>query len=356
MYSIRRFLLITLLFAITIVMFLAIAWTYFDAVNEAEILLEQQHPTMTEYTLHNARTFALKQIIPLLLLYPLLGIFIWIIVGRALRPIHHISSEIKTREHGSLRPVSLENIPQEITLLVEELNLLFTRLERVFNAQKRFTADASHELRTPLAALKTQTQVALRAVTDAEKDNAFKNIIIGVDRCTHIIEQLSVLANVREDEPLQNPQSIDLNVIAREIISDLINAAIDRQTEIEFYPYEKSAPFIIGNVTLIRILIRNLIDNAIRYTPEHSLIKISVNMAAQKVIFCVEDNGPGVPDELKERIFERFYRQLGTKVSGSGLGLSIVSQIAQLHQADIQIKDASPHGLVILIRFKLPFS
>jgi two-component system sensor histidine kinase QseC len=287
----------------------------------------------------------------LLVTYPLFGVLIWIIVGLALRSITRVSNEISNRALTFLEPVNPANIPVEIKPLVDELNQLFIRLKLAFDRNKRFAGDAAHELRTPLAALKTHAQVAIRSDNETERNNALMKVIRGVDRSTHVVAQLLTLSRLNQEDALNDVKPVDLHRLATEIIAYLVPVAVEKYIEIELAPSPENA-IIMGNDIALGILIRNIVDNAIRYTPEKGEIKIQILNQNDDVILRVTDSGPGVPVELRERIFERFYRIIGTTAPGSGLGLAIVSQIAELHHAHISLSTpASGIGLQFDVAF-----
>lgn len=272
----------------------------------------------------------------LLVTYPVFGILVWFIVNLALRSITRVTTEISNRASTFLEPVQLTEIPNEIKPLVAELNRLFIRLKLAFERNKRFAADAAHELRTPLAALKTHLQVALKADNDADRTKAMQRVIESVDRSSHVVAQLLTLSRLGEEEALTDLKPVDMHKLAMEIIAYLVPQAFEKDIEIELAP-SPANPIVLGNDTAIGILIRNVVDNAIRYTPPHGEVKVSLLDTGDQIIFRVTDTGTGIPVELRERVFERFYRILGNKASGSGLGLAIVSQIAALHHAEISL-------------------
>lgn len=279
----------------------------------------------------------------LLVTYPVFGLLVWFIISFALRSITRVTNEISNRASTFLEPVQLKEIPIEIKPLVAELNQLFMRLKLAFERNKRFAADAAHELRTPLAALKTHVQVALKADNEIDKDKAFEKVIESVDRSSHVVAQLLTLSRLGEEESLTDIKPFDLHKTATEIIAYLAPHALEKNIDIELLtPPEQR--IILGNETAVGILIRNVVDNAIRYTPPKGAVTITILTNANYTIFRVVDTGMGVPVELRERIFERFYRVLGTKATGSGLGLAIVSQIAALHHAEINLS-SPPNGI-----------
>lgn len=272
----------------------------------------------------------------LLVTYPVFGLLVWFIISFALRSIRRVANEISNRASTYLEPVQLEEIPEEIKPLVAELNQLFIRLKSAFERNKRFSADAAHELRTPLAALKAHVEVALKTSGDQEKNKALQKVIEGVNRSSHVVAQLLTLSRLGDEEGLSDIKPIHIHKLAIEIIAYLAPSAFDKHIEIELNSPPKT-DLILGNRTAIEILMRNIIDNAIRYTPENGEVFVSVLEDETHIIFRVIDTGTGIPSDLYERVFERFYRILGTKASGSGLGLAIVKQITDLHHGTVHL-------------------
>jgi len=276
----------------------------------------------------------------LLITYPVFGLLVWFIISLALRSVTRVTTEISNRASTFLEPVQLTEIPIEIKPLVAELNQLFIRLKLAFERNKRFAADAAHELRTPLAALKTHAQVALKSDNDSDRTKALQNVIQSVNRSSHVVAQLLTLSRLGEEEALTDVKPLDLHKLATEIIAYLATHALEKNIEIELSP-PPIDPIVLGNDTALGILIRNVVDNAIRYTPANGEVKVSIINTSNQIIFRVTDTGTGIPPELRERVFERFYRILGSKASGSGLGLAIVSQITALHHAMINLSTPS---------------
>ncbi len=279
----------------------------------------------------------------LLVTYPIFGILVWLIIGVALRAISRVTGEISNRASTYLEPVEATNIPVEIKPLVVELNQLFIRLKLAFERNKRFAADAAHELRTPLAALKTQTQVALKADNENDRHNALLKVLQGVDRSSHMVAQLLTLSRLGQEEALSDMRAVDLHKLASEIIAYLVPVALEKHIEIELAQPPQDAT-VLGNDITLGILIRNIVDNAIRYTPVGGEVKVIIANERNRVVLRVIDSGPGIPNELRERVFERFFRVLGTTAPGSGLGLAIVSQISDLHHAHIAL-GTPPNGI-----------
>jgi two-component system sensor histidine kinase QseC len=287
----------------------------------------------------------------LLITYPVFGILVWLIISFALRSVTRVTTEISNRASTYLEPVQMTEIPLEIKPLVAELNQLFIRLKLAFERNKRFAGDAAHELRTPLAALKTHAQVALKSDNDSDRTKALEKVIESVNRSSHVVAQLLTLSRLGEEDALTDVKPLDLHKLATEIIAYLAPQALEKKIEIELSP-PPADPMVMGNDTALGILIRNVVDNAIRYTPSEGEVKVSIVDTETQVIFRVTDTGTGIPTELRERVFERFYRVLGTKTSGSGLGLAIVSQITALHHAVINLSTpANGKGLQFDVAF-----
>jgi len=277
-----------------------------------------------------------------LITYPVFGILVWLIISLALRSVTRVTTEISNRASTFLEPVQLTEIPVEIKPLVAELNELFIRLKLAFERNKSFAADAAHELRTPLAALKTHAQVALKADNEADHNKALQKVIESVDRSSHVVAQLLTLSRLGEEERLTDIKPLDLHKLTTEMMAYLAPHALEKDIEIELAPAPSDST-IMGSDIALGILIRNIVDNAIRYTPSRGEVKVAIIETESQVIFRVTDTGSGIPAELRERVFERFYRILGTKASGSGLGLAIVNQIAKLHSAEISLS-TPPNG------------
>lgn len=295
----------------------------------------------------------------MLISLPFLAIIIWIIVSRGLAPLNRAATEISNRAPTQLTPVDLDKIPAEIKPLIQELNDLFERLAETLEREKRFASDAAHELRTPLAILSTQTQIAIRAKTDEDRYEALAKIVSGVRRSGHIIHQLLTLSRMVPQASVEAPVIFNLGEPALEMVAELVPQALTKEIEIELDAPEPT--YIKGNSVAISILLRNLIDNAMRYSPEEGLVIVSTrNLTEQnKVQLIVRDTGPGIPEELRERVFERFFRALGNKAAGSGLGLGIVKQIVKLHRGKITLRTPQDpendpkanKGLEIVIEF-----
>lgn len=290
---------------------------------------------------------ALHILTSLILTLPVLALLIWFGVGRAMAPLQRIANDMQSRELDNLHPVDSKRVPLEAKSLVDALNELFHRLQVAFNNIRRFTADAAHELRTPLAALKTHAQVAYRATDDESRNEALQQVIEGVDRATHLVEQLLTLARLDPESDLVKQERTDLCMLTEEKLADIAPLALEKHIDLSFYPCPQG--MVLGQQSMLSILVRNLVENAIRYTPEGGRIEVNIKRIHDKVVFSVADSGPGIPPEERKLVFKRFYRHLGNNVTGTGLGLSIVKRIAEILHADITLGESEYHGLQVEI-------
>ena len=295
-------------------------------------------------------TIAYNLLLPLLFSLPLLALLLWFAVTRGLRPLVKLTREVARREPDNLVPLNAGAAPREVVPLIEHLNRLFGRIDFSLQKERRFTADAAHELRTPVAAIKAQAQVARAAYGETERVHALDNAILGCDRAAHLIDQLLTLARLDalDDSAAERCR---LREIASEVIAAIAPAALEKGAQIELLDGDEVV--VRGNPGLLRILLRNLIDNAVCHTPSGTLVQINIADEHGEICLSVSDNGFGIPEPEREKVMERFYRSLGTQASGSGLGLSIVKRIAEIHTAILRI--VSPdvgNGLRVEVIFK----
>ncbi|MEK7989488.1 MAG: ATP-binding protein [Thiotrichaceae bacterium] len=267
---------------------------------------------------------------------PILAILMAMVIHRSLRPLRSLVSEIAQRTPEQLQPIQLHSLPPEISTVVNALNQLLQRLAYTLNNERRFTSDASHELRTPLSALKIQAQVALRAETVKDKDIALREVVKGVDRATHLVAQLLILARMDASKNMQT-QAINVKEVIYQVISDLSRVALSKQIDLGVEMSAENA-MIQSHAEALYTLLRNLIDNAILYTPEQGQVTLYLNQTENKTFLTVQDSGIGISIEQQQQVFERFYRGENNDKQGSGLGLSIVKRIVDLHDAQIQFK------------------
>lgn len=270
---------------------------------------------------------------PLLAALPLLVLAIWWAVHRGLRPLHRLGQTVASRQPDATQALELTDTPQEVQSLVTALNELFERIHRMMESEKRFTADAAHELRTPIAAIKTQVQVAMGAHSE-ERHHALTIALAGCDRATRLVEQLLTLARL---EATDSPQltSVNLSALVRQLALQVAPSALARGQTLELEAHDSA--FVWGDETLLGVLVRNLLDNALRYSPDMASIHVSVAQPNHAVVLLVQDSGPGMTTPQIARLGERFYRVLGSDQPGSGLGWSIVQRIASAHQAQVQV-------------------
>lgn len=290
---------------------------------------------------------------PLYFALPALGLLIWLAVGAGLAPLAAVAREVARRAPDNLAPLEAGNAPREIAPLVSALNALFERLRTSLEQERRFTADAAHELRTPLAAVKTQAQVALGAAHAAERSSALANVVAGADRAARLVEQLLVLARLDPQTALPPGQTVDLRALARQGVAEIAPAAAAKGVEVGLA--DGGAVSVGGDAVLLAVLLRNLLDNAVRYTPAGGEVEVSLRRTDGGVVLAVVDTGPGIPAAERGRVFDRFHRLLGSGEEGSGLGLSIVRRIADLHRARV-VLDAGPGGRGLRVEAIFPLS
>jgi len=289
---------------------------------------------------------------PLLFSLPLLALMLWVAVARGLQPLGKLAAEVERRDPETLTPLDAGAAPREVLPLIERLNRLFARIDSTIQKERRFTADAAHELRTPVAGIKAQAQVARAAAGEAERIHALDNAILGCDRATHLIEQLLTLARVDSvDAGVAKP--CRLRDIAAGEIAAAAPAALVKGVHIELPEGDETA--VRGNPELLRILVRNLIDNAVRHTPSGTTVQVGIGQKQGVATLSVSDDGPGIPEQEMDKVAERFYRPADTQASGSGLGLSIVKRIAEVHGASLRFMQAgNGRGLRVTVEFWQP--
>jgi two-component system sensor histidine kinase TctE len=280
-------------------------------------------------------------ILPQVLLISLATVFVWFGVGRGLSSLERVQDEVRNRSHLDLSPVREDNAPREVGALVHAINELLQQLRQVISTQNRFIADAAHQLRTPLAGIKTQTELALRQTEPELARHSLEQLRSSSDRVIHLINQLLTLARA---EPGWQPDKalLDLVTVASEAASEWVPVALRKNIDLGFESRVERAPFR-GNVLLLKEMLCNLIDNAIRYTQAGGEVTVRFLASERHWILAVQDNGPGVPAAERELIFERFHRAAESQDDGCGLGLAIVREIAHVHGGEVYLAD-SPAG------------
>jgi len=282
-------------------------------------------------------------LLPLLFALPLLALVGWWSVRQGLAPLRQLSQVIGQRKPQALKQVELMHLPAEMKPIVEALNALFDRIETMMTSERRFTADAAHELRTPIAGIRAQAQVAMGAGEDtAQRQHALQATLAGCDRASRLVEQLLTLSRLETAPTSDKPAAasakalqVDLSQVARRVAADLAPAALVRHQNLALEAAQASP--VAGNDLLIGVLLRNLLDNALRYSPDGAEIEVRVEQQEGKTVLTVEDAGPGMSEADLARLGERFFRVLGHGQTGSGLGWSIVKRIANVFDAQVTV-------------------
>jgi two-component system, OmpR family, sensor kinase len=299
-----------------------------------------------------AQALALRAVLPIALLAPLLMMAVGWLISRSLAPVERMRKQVAGRAADDLSPLPDAGLPLEVLPLVRELNLLFERVRRAFTAQQEFVADAAHELRSPLTALKLQAQALRRAHDDASREAAITRLNDGIERAIQLMAQLLVLA--REDGDAgtaERPLRIDLQELARQAVADVLPHAQAKHIDIGLAS-DTPPVWVSGQPQALHILLRNLLDNAVKYTPEGGRVDIALAAQDGTASLAVEDSGPGIPEAERERVFDRFYRTPDAGAPGSGLGLAIVKAVAGRHGATVVLgRSGELGGLKAEVRF-----
>jgi two-component system sensor histidine kinase TctE len=291
-------------------------------------------------------------LLPQFAIIPLAVILVYMGLTRGIAPLRALQQRIRRRRPTDLSPIPVTRVPEEVRPVVVAFNEMMNRLEENLQAQQRFIAQAAHQMRTPLTGLKTQTELALTETDPAQMRLALKLIAESTDRASHMINQLLILARAEAShEKLHQVVPVDLDALAREISVEWVMRALAKSIDLGYE--DCGAPLRIDGVPLLlRELLTNLIDNAIKYTAAGGHVTVRTRRSEQQAILEVEDDGIGIPPEERESVFERFYRVLGTDVEGSGLGLPIAAEIAELHRAKIELTEpAGGRGCLFRVSF-----
>jgi two-component system, OmpR family, sensor kinase len=299
---------------------------------------------------NRARIFAgiaLWLMLPITALVVMLGGFIWMSVGRALSPLEHVRAEVGQRDAGKLSLLDTKTLPDEVAPLVETLNELLLRLDSALASQRRFVADAAHELRTPLTAVRLQAQLASRAQLPGERDAALAQLLAGVDRASHLVEQLLQMARLEPDAHPAAFSEVRLDALAKRIVAEFSTQAEAKGIDLGVGACQPAA--VSGNAESLRVMLSNLVDNALRYTPAGGRVDVEIGATSGEAILSVTDSGPGIPAAERERVFDRFHRLAGADTPGSGLGLAIVRRVVLLHGGTVTLADAPGGGLSVRV-------
>jgi len=294
-------------------------------------------------------------ILPQFVILPLAVLLVWLALARGIAPLNELQQRIRKRDSNDLSPIDERQAPEEVSPLVRAINDLLARLDQSMSAQKHFLADAAHQLKTPLAGLRTQAELAQRQIDAGQSDpQALKTSLQQIARSSqsaaHMVNQLLAMARAEHQEQSSTLVPVNLARLATETVRDFVPRALEKRIDLGFEgPGEAAAarhapgPIVLGHALLLRELIRNLVDNALQYTPAGGTVTVRVidDPFGQVVVLQVEDSGPGIAPGERQQVFLPFYRSLGTNVDGSGLGLAIVREIAQQHHAEITLEDAN---------------
>ena len=300
-------------------------------------------------TLEKRKTLATEIVkgtmVPQFVTLPLAVLLVWLALVRGIKPLAQLEKRIRARKPDDMSPLDDTAVPEEVAPLVSSINDLLSRLKVSLTTQKRFLADAAHQLKTPLAGLRMQADLAQRETDADELKKSLKHIGRASIRATHTVNQLLALARAETTGRSLAKQQVDLVNIASEVMADSVPRALEKKIDLGYDGPAAGEQHteMVGNATLLKELVRNLLDNAINYTPEGGQVtlRLLADPFSGVLVLIVEDSGPGIPASERELVFEPFYRALGTNVDGSGLGLAIVQEIANQHDATITVEDAA---------------
>ncbi len=306
-----------------------------------------------------AARLATRTLLPFLIVVPVLALIVLVVVPHTLRPVHRLADELAARSATSLQAISVDNLSEELRPLVTSFNDLLSRLAATLDREQAFIADAAHELRTPLTALRLQLSALLATQNRAERTAAEQQLSAGVARAGRLVEQLLSLARISPRRQATAIQ-VQLDDLLREVVAEKIVLADARRIDLGV---TSATPYCLqGDASALRALVGNLIDNAIHYAPDGGRVDVSLAVEQRAGVLRVIDNGPGIPESERARVFERFYRAAdnrlsgsdigGGEVGGSGLGLAIVKSVAEQHGAKVRLDDApNTHGLTVTVSF-----
>lgn len=290
-----------------------------------------------------AQKVALRLALPVVLALPLLAGLIYLVVGRALRPLNELTNKVKARTSANLTAVEARGLPREVQPLALALNRLLSRLSRTLESERRFTADAAHELRTPLAAIQMQAEVAEDCTDPGDRRHALQQVLAGTRRATRLVEQLLRLARLDPLAGLTETHPVELDVLAAQVVAEASQAAGASRLRLD--PGHDSGVVVDGDADLLAVALHNLVGNALRHAPAGSEITVGIEQGNGEPRLWVADNGPGVPEDELPYLTERFYRGRSTTTEGTGLGLAIVQRIAELHGAALLLENRPEGGL-----------
>jgi two-component system sensor histidine kinase QseC len=325
-------------------------WRHFSQWNEErslQVQVSENHHIRDDLIGH----IAWRLLLPALFGLPLIGLWVWLATRHGLASLDGIAKQIASRAPQQLQPVVPASAPAEIRPMLEALNGLFQRVETALEAERQFTANAAHELRTPLAALQAQLQVALRARDGEERDRSLGQLQSGLTRAAHLVDQMLQLARLDPESGLPDPQPVDLAMLAQSVCAELGPLILDKNLDFDL----DAVPgcIVTGQAEWLRVLIRNLVDNALRYTPAGGTLHVGISRSASQYQLTVSDSGPGIPANQRDVVLRRFHRLDHGSQQGSGLGLAIVARIAELHGADLDLaSNDGKQGLRVTVTWR----
>lgn len=325
-------------------------WRSFGIAARDRVIQVAQPIAIREGLAANA---ALRSVLPLAAVAPLLAAALWWLIERSLRPLSRMARQLREADVETLRPLPDSGLPDEVAPLVKSLNAMLERLGQAFDSQRGFVADAAHELRSPLTALKLQAQLLRRAPDEDSRNAALETLVAGVDRATRLVEQLLTLARQEPGAASSANEPVALAPLLRQVLADCAALAQSKGStlSLKVEPQDETVT-VRGDAGALAVLARNLVDNALRYTPAGGQVQAGLALQQGKVLLKVDDSGPGIPSAERERVFERFVRgSTGAQDSGSGLGLAIVQSIAQRHGASVALQESPLGGLRVELRF-----
>ena len=292
---------------------------------------------------------AWRGVLPMLLAAPVMLLLAGWVVARALQPLRRVADEVRRRDEQSLAPLPAAGLPDEVAPLVNALNALLERLQHALGTQRAFVADAAHELRSPLTALRLQLQLLGRARDDTTRSEATQGLAASIERASRLVEQLLALARNEPGAVATERMALDLGALVRDSLADVAVLAMQRGSTVLLVPGPPVA--VLGDRVALALLVRNLVDNALRYSPPGARVELRCLQEGSHPLLWVDDSGPGIPAEDRERVFDRFHRRASGDETGSGLGLAIVRSIAERHGAEVTLGDSPLGGLRVTVRF-----
>jgi two-component system, OmpR family, sensor histidine kinase TctE len=345
-----------------------IAYVYVDSAEAAQTKLVLIQVAETLEKRSTLATEIVKGVmLPQFVIFPLAVLLVWLALVRGIKPLSELEERIRARKPDDLSPIDDKTVPFEVVPLVASVNDLLARQKHSLAAQKRFLADAAHQLKTPLAGLRMQAELALREGTpEADLKQSLQQVSRSSIRATHTVNQLLALARAEASGQTVPMQACDLAQLTVEVVQDCLPRAMEKRIDLGYEGVDTSKAhgneaMVMGNPTLIKEMVRNLIDNAINYSPSSSerpgviTARVLTDAYGGVVVLQVEDNGPGIAPAERELVLQPFYRTLGQEADGSGLGLAIVAEIAKQHRASLSIEDTAARGLPPGVRFTLRF-